>query len=266
MKKLIAFLLCLALCLPGLCASAEETEQEEFTSGDYKYIKLEDGTTAITGYTGEVEALVIPETLDGLSVTAIGDYAFLVCSSLTSVTIPDSVCSIGANPFGGCEKLTNIIVSPDNPALAVIDGILFSKADRCLICYPAGITDFSYVIPQGITAIGENAFCGCDSLTSVTIPDSVTTIGDYAFLCCFSLTSVTIPDSVTTIGDYAFCGCDSLTSVTIPDSVTFIGDSAFSECDSLKTVTVERGSYAHEYCKEHGLPFTFTDANDEVRI
>ena len=87
-----------------------------------------------------------------------------------------------------------------------------------------------------VTTIGDSAFSGCDSLTSITIPDSVTTIGDWAFGYCYGLTSITIPDSVTTIGDYAFKECDSLTSVTIPDSVTTIGGYAFYKCASLTSV------------------------------
>ena len=89
-----------------------------------------------------------------------------------------------------------------------------------------------------LTMIGDYAFRGCDSLTSVTIPDSVTTIGDQAFYLCASLTSVTIPDSVTTIGEEAFYYCSSLTSVTIPDSVTTIGGGVFFSCGSLTSVTI----------------------------
>ena len=111
----------------------------------------------------------------------------------------------------------------------------------------------SVTIPDSVTEIGMRAFAYCYSLTSVTIPDSVTTIGNNAFEDCSSLTSVTIPDSVTTIGNYAFEDCSSLTSVTIPDSVTSIGSFTFADCSSLTSVTIpdsvtEIGMRAFAYC------------------
>ena len=94
------------------------------------------------------------------------------------------------------------------------------------------------IIADGVTTIGDNAFNGCSSLTSVSIPNSVTTIGWRAFNGCSSLTSVTIPNIVTTIGGGAFGLCSSLTSVTIGNSVITIGDNAFNGCSSLTSVTI----------------------------
>ena len=193
-------------------------------------------------------------------VTAIGELAFSG-SSLTSVTIPNSVTSIGNNAFYDCLSLTEISISPDHPVFSVADGVLFDKTTNTLIFYAPGKSENSYVIPDGVTSIGNYAFRGCSSLTSVTIPNSVISIGDYAFSgirnlasvtipnnvtsigdsafsYCSSLASFTIPNSVTSIGKYAFRGNSSLTSVTIPDSVTSIGDYAFYNCSSLTSVTI----------------------------
>ena len=195
------------------------------------------------------------------SVTSIGDRAFSNCYGLASLTIPSSVTGIGANPFRSCKSLTKITVSPDHPALATIDGVLFSKQDKRLVCYPEGLTAEAYAIPQGINVIGDGALYCCSSLTSVTIPDSVTSISDYAFCWCTGLTTITIPDSVTSIGDGAFSVCWGLASVTIPDSVMSIGEGAFSDCPDL-AVTVGRESYARQYCADNGIPYTYPDAND----
>ncbi|MCR5555736.1 MAG: leucine-rich repeat domain-containing protein [Bacteroidales bacterium] len=103
-------------------------------------------------------------------------------------------------------------------------------------------------VTYSVTAIGENAFIGCESLTSVTIPNSVTTIGNNAFAGSRFITSVTIPNSVTTIGNGAFSGCWGLTSVTIPNSVTSIGKFAFNGCSNLTSVTIPNSVTSIEYC------------------
>ncbi|MDB4522830.1 leucine-rich repeat protein, partial [Akkermansiaceae bacterium] len=172
--------------------------------------------------------LVIPDTIEGNSVTSIGDGAFFRCDGLTSITIPDSVTSIGAEAFNRCTALTSITI-PDG-----VTSIGYSAFSGC-----SGLT--SITIGNSVTSIGEFAFSDCSSLTSITIPDGVTSIEDYAFAYCSASTSITIPDSVTSIGVGAFEACQSLTSIAIPDGVTSIGVQAFSGCGSLTSITIPDG-------------------------
>ena len=149
------------------------------------------------------------------SVTSIGYSAFRDCYSLTSVTIPNSVTSIECDAFESTPWLENY----SNDFVIVGNG--------CLIKYK-----------------GKDSY--------VSIPDSVTSIGDCAFYGCSSLTSVTIPISVTSIGDNAFYNCKNLTSINIPDLVTSIGDWAFYDCKNL-TITAKAGSYAAKYAHKREI-------------
>ena len=106
-----------------------------------------------------------------------------------------------------------------------------------------------------VTSIGNDAFCTCKSLTSVTIPNSVTSIGKDAFEDCDSLTSVTIPNSVISIGAYAFYDCTGLTSITIPNSVTNIGWDALGWCFSLTSISVASGN--SKYSSSNGVLFNY---------
>ncbi len=202
--------------------------------------------------------IVIPSTVmyegEEYNVTSIGADAFYGCSSLTSITIPESVTEIGDYAFDGCSSLTSIDVASNNNNYTSIGGVLFSKDKTILIKYPGGKKDVtSYTIPEGVTKIEITAFWGCSSLTSVTIPSSVTSIGADAFWGCSSLTSITIPEGVTAIANGAFYHCSSLTSITLPESVTSIGFGAFAGCSSLTSITIpegvtEIGERAFYYC------------------
>ena len=167
------------------------------------------------------------------SVTSIGAGAFMWCSSLQNLNLPVSVKKLGANPFLGCELLHLSLAEKSD--FTLIDGLLIDSTGVLICCrnHSSRIT-----IPLSVTAIGDSAFDGCDSLQSVDIPFSVTSIGKGAFWRCRSLQSVTIPSSVTSIGEGAFGECHSLQSVTIPSSVTSIGDIAFGGCTSLQSVTI----------------------------
>ena len=133
-------------------------------------------------------------------------FAFYGCTSLTSITIPDNVTSIGESAFLRCKSLVSI------------------------------------TIPNSVTRIGDGAFYECSSLTSIMIPNRVTSIGESAFSCCKSLVNITIPKGVTSIGDWAFRDCSSLTSIMIPDSVTSIDYSAFAGCIRLISINVDENN------------------------
>ena len=155
----------------------------------------------------------------GNGVTSIGKSAFLYCSSLASITIPDGVTSI-ISAFSYCYSLASITI-PDG--VTNIDNYAFQN------CYSLA----SITIPDGVTNIDNYAFQNCSSLASITIPDGVTSIIYSAFSYCYSLASITIPDGVTSIGDHAFQNCYSLASITIPDGVTNIDSYAFQNCYSV---------------------------------
>ena len=182
----------------------------------------------------------------GNSVTTIGDYAFNSCDGLHGIlNIPSSVESIGSIAFRYCN-FSGMTVDPANP--------VFDSRDNCNAVIVTGTNELligcvNTIIPNTVTAIGDDAFCGL-ALTSIDIPDSVISIGAGAYAFCFSATGdLTIPNSVETIGAGAFTQCTGLDgTLTIGESVKFIGDYAFRQCGgftravSLATVPPELGN------------------------
>ena len=158
-------------------------------------------------------------------VRIICDKAFLFCSSLNDIVIPDGITSIGNEAFNRCGSLTSFVIP--NGVTSIGDSAF------------AGCRSLSNIaIPDSVTSIGTWTFCGCESLTNIAIPDSVTRIGNNAFCYCKSLSSVVIPDGITSIGYGTFWGCGSLTDIVIPDSVTSIGGGAFNGCTSLTDIVI----------------------------
>ena len=234
MKKL---LLSLFLMFLPILASAEPVEIDGIWYNLVPKAKEAEVTKNPNGpnsYSGSIEipASIIHKEVT-YSVTSIAEEAFINCydmmgvgkDNLISISIPNSVKSIGKKAFAYCCALTSANI-PNS--LNIIENSAFYLCESLK----------SIEIPNNVTSIGQSAFTGCSSITSVNIPNNVTSIGDDAFRGCSGLTSVVIPNSVTSIGDGAFQNCSGLTSVTIPNSVAYINTGTFSGCTKLTSVTI----------------------------
>ena len=250
--------------------------------------ELNDGTLEISNYAGNSATYEIPGEIDGKKVVRIGDSAFIDCTELTSVTIPDSVTDIRWRAFYNCVSLKSVtipksVIDIDNYAFGYYydsDSFGTKKIDGFKINYVKNTYGHMYALKNGFTdeacfltnelddgTLEITKYAG-NSATYV-IPGEingkkVTEIGDSTFKGCTELTSITIPDGVIGIGNNAFSGCTSLETVTIPASVTYVGNSAFYGCTSLKSVTIPEsvtyiGGYAFAEC--YSLKYADIPAN-----
>lgn len=214
-------------------------------------------TVTITKYTGTESTVILPSTISSWPVTKVGEDALKDNTTITSVTIPDSVTEIGANAFADCTNLTsvnyagdwsNLTIQSGNPAVqdAANEQLFdfeFTPDNTAVIVIRYKGTAADVTIPsryQGkpVTMIDHAAFHNNSAVTSVTIPDSVTAIPDDAFGFCSQLTNISIPNSVTFIGFSAFNSCTSLKSITLPSSLSTIQSYAFYNCGNLKTIRI----------------------------
>ena len=288
-KRLISLLVavCMMITMLPLSAvtafAADTSTVHEANDGDgiykYAYKENEDGTATITDFLGPVDStktpdpytITVPTKLDGRKVTGLGessfsgtyspdhpkDYILLsFCNQIQSVTIPESVTSIGKSAFEHCSNLDSL----------TINGVATSMIGAYAFASCTSLTSLSLV--GSFQTIGDSAFVNC-GMTSLTIDATITSIEKYAFSSRF-LTSLSLTGNVQKIGDYAFANCTSLTSLSLTGNVQKIGDHAFDSCSSLNTVTFPKsptsiGSYAFDSCTSLNsieIPGTVTEIGD----
>ena len=250
MKRVFKIMLCLMLILSGVAVTTSVTTTPVIakTVGDYTYTDNSDGTVTITNYGGSENEVIVPEELDGKTVSAIGyaafaecrsleslvvpetvtrlqDYAFSQCTSLRTAQLPESIVSLGRGVFKNCILLEEVNIPS---SLTTVGMEMF-----------AGCTSLTEIeIPQTIRSIGDSAFSGCSGLTQITLPDNVTSIGSASFRSCVNLESIELSDQITTIGNNAFAECYALGSIEFPDTLRQIGQSAFMNCIGLQEITL----------------------------
>ena len=257
-KRLISLLVAVCMMITMLPLSAvtafaedtsSSTKQEAQNGYMYAYKVNADGeTVTITKVLGPVDSannglydIEIPTELGGCTVTGLGEYSFSGYLSaaqsnepyqfgrnIHSVTIPQSVTSIGDYAFSHCEKMDSLTI---NDATTSIGSWAFDE------CYK--LTTLS--LGKNITTIGDYAFLDCHTLDNVTIPPSVTSIGKSAFYRCYALTTLSLGENIEKIGSYAFADCRHLTNVTIPEKVETIEPYTFGWCLDLKYITLPAG-------------------------
>ena len=265
-KKLTSVILAVVMML-GILTIAPLTVNAA-TYGDFEYT-IYNGTIEITKYNGSAANVTIPSEIDGYKVLKIGNYAFYNCTSMESVTISNSIESIGIGAFCDCTNLKNIDIRTSGNNIIRIYDAAFSHCTSLKSIVIPGNVEFLWV--QGGCTFGY-----CTSLKNVVIENGVTVISGWVFAHCPSLESISIPDSVTEIQAGAFFNCTSLKSITIPKSVTNMSNCSLgygdyhntntTEKDSNFTIKGYKGTAAEEYAKENGFKFIALDVSEPTSV
>ena len=253
LKKLSGFLTTLVLTLL-LVLTLAPSPAAAYTSGDWTYLYIYNDNHDIVairlnGYSGSDTTLTIPATIEGYPVTIIGTFG--KNSTVTDVTIPESVATIDSSAFSSWTALqnVNILGSVGSIGHAAFDGCAALRS----INLPSGlsvISDYAFYgcaalqdisIPSGVTFIGNRAFMGCTALSEIDLPDTVSTIGPYAFNRCTRLESVSLPASLTTLEEGTFNSCDALSDISLPAGLLTIGSSCFYGCSQLPAIDIPSG-------------------------
>ncbi len=251
MKRFFALLLCTAMFLVLLPAyGVATTDDEVYLPFDKGTVIFDKSTGTIVGHDGVIENAVIPETLDGVTVKAIGFRAFSRCETLKAVSIPNTVTEIGNDAFYDCEALTEVTIPDSVTSLgnyAFEDCTSLKKVTIGNGVTKIGDSAFSFcekledlTIGTNVEQIGESAFFGCSALTEVTLPDRVKVIGRCAFIYCNELTTIRFGNGLERIGEDAFYGCYNLSELTFPESLKQIDAYAFGNCSALAEITIPK--------------------------
>ena len=287
-RRALALLLtcCLLLCAWPMSAAAVDVDYVLYpTAGGY--LRLNQFTGTLTDCANLSGDLVIPETIEGVRVTAIADRAFYGCDKITSVTIPSSVQTIGDQAFTSCLALRTATIKEGATSLGKSAfRYCYSLTSVSLPSTLHAIDDYAFYkclaltsinVPNGVDRLGDNAFADCEKLAQVTLPASVVSIGEYCFSGCKALTAINLPTGLSAIATAVFNGCSSLQQVIIPDGVQRIYGLAFRNCTGLRKISlpnsvnsiggnaldgcgdvtfyVNAGSYAQAFASANGIPF-----------
>ncbi len=264
MKKikvaLIAVLILAVLLAFAACTGApEETTspvdiasffvKTKKTAEEVEYHVTEEGTIEIVSYTDSSTRteITVPDEIDGRPVTSIKNFSLFNTDTLQKITIGKNVKEIGDWALTNNKSMQEFVVSPENEYFTAVDGVLFTKDKKALVCYPTAkninidrygqTTDTTtYVIPEGTERIENRAFYRCGYLTEITFPASLKEIGEMSFHRCEKMGNVVFPEGFLSIGKDAFTYCYGLTDITFPATLKSIDTYAFSFCENVKHI------------------------------